>query len=226
MFTREIIDDAFVIETARLELRWPRLADVRAIECLAGEKAVAEMTAQIPHPYPPGAAEAFVYEARHGNAEGKALTLVITPRGKLHEVMGAVSLRPSAAGEPEIGYWLGTPFWGCGFATEAVRAVVDTAFTHSDAPAVVASVRVVNPASRRVLEKCGFHVAGAGLLPFPARGGVFPVDHLRLERRIWESLKGWTNPHFVGLAVRERTAEAGCLVPGVEPCTILPGGEP
>ena len=140
--------------------------------------------------------------------------------------MGAISLRRSAAGEPEIGYWLGTPFWGCGFATEAVRALVDTAFTHSEARAIVASVRVVNPASRRVLEKCGFHADGAGLLPFPARGGVFPVDHLRLERRIWESLKGWTNPLFVGLAVRERTADAACLVSSAEPSPALSGGEP
>lgn len=226
MFTREIIDDAFVIETARLELRWPRLADARAVERLAGDKAVAEMTAQIPHPYPPGTAEGFIYEARRANADGKALTLALTPRGRRCELMGAISLRRSAAGEPEIGYWLGTPFWGCGFATEAVRALVDTAFTHSEARAIVASVRVVNPASRRVLEKCGFHADGAGLLPFPARGGVFPVDHLRLERRIWESLKGWTNPLFVGLAVRERTADAACLVSSAEPSPALSGGEP
>lgn len=226
MFTREIIDDAFVIETARLELRWPRLVDARAIERLAGDKAVAEMTAQIPHPYPPGGADAFVYDARRANADGLALTLVIAPRGRRHEVMGAISLRPSAAGEPEIGYWLGTPYWGCGYATEGVRALVDMAFTHSEADALVASVRVVNPASRRVLEKCGFRSDGAGLLPFPARGGVFPVDHLRLERRIWASLKGWTNPLFVGLAVRERTPEAAHAVPGGEPPRVMSGGEP
>ena len=53
-------DDVFTLETAQLWLRWPRVSDACAIQRLAGEKAVAEMTGNIPHPYPEGAAEQFV----------------------------------------------------------------------------------------------------------------------------------------------------------------------
>ena len=65
---------------------------------------------------------------------------------------------------PEIGYWLGVKFWGKGYATEAVRAVIDHAFTDLDCEAIQSAARVTNPASRRVLEKCGFQWTGAGLL--------------------------------------------------------------
>jgi hypothetical protein len=48
-----------------------------------------------------------------------------------------------------------------------------------------------------VLEKCGFAFVGSGMMAFPARGGVFPVDRLRLDRRMWESLKAWSRTDFV-----------------------------
>ncbi|MDJ1157557.1 GNAT family protein [Chelatococcus sp. SYSU_G07232] len=230
MFTRDIVDDAFVIETERLALRWPRLADARAIEQLAGEKAVAEMTALIPHPYPPRAAETFIYAARLANATGEALTLVVTPRRKPHEAMGAIAVHSRNNGEPFVGYWLGMPHWGQGFATEALRAIVDTVFDHTEAPALTAGVRVVNPASRRVLEKCGFRSEGSGLVEFPARGGLFPVEHMRLDRRTWASLKGWIDPIFVGLGVRERTGEAMAAMlasdRSPEAMTAMIGNEP
>jgi RimJ/RimL family protein N-acetyltransferase len=56
---------------------------------------------------------------------------------------------------------------------------------------------VINPASRRVLERCGFTHRGSGLKAFPARGGVFPVDEFRLDRRTWESLKSWSSTGYV-----------------------------
>jgi RimJ/RimL family protein N-acetyltransferase len=199
MFTCGIIEDAFVIETERLALRWPRLADAAAIARLAGDQAVAEMTAHIPHPYPPGQAEQFVAASRAANEGGKALTLVATMRCGPDEVIGAVGAKAGhRPGMPTIGYWLGRPYWGRGLATEALRALVDTVFERSDAPAITAEVRVVNPASRHVLEKCGFRHDGAGFMDFPARGGRLPVDLFTLERCIWASLKQWTPAVITG----------------------------
>ena len=60
-----------------------------------------------------------------------------------------------------------------------------------------ASVRVINPASRRVLEKCGFAHQGSGLVELPARGGLYPAEHFRLDRRVWESLKTWGHTGLV-----------------------------
>ena len=73
---------------------------------------------------------------------------------------------------PEIGYWLGARYWGKGYATEAVRALIDHAFTDLGHKALQSSVRVTNPASRRVLEKCGFQWTGVGLCRIRALGSV------------------------------------------------------
>ena len=80
MFPDLTRDDVFRLETRRLWLRWPRLADVQAVVRLAGEKAVAEMTARIPHPYSAQDAERFVFQARQNNADGTGLQLAITPK--------------------------------------------------------------------------------------------------------------------------------------------------
>ena len=68
---------------------------------------------------------------------------------------------------PEIGYWLGVPFWGNGYATEAARALIDHAFGDLGYAVLTAGARVSNPASRRVLEKCGFQWTGIGAVPHP-----------------------------------------------------------
>jgi len=198
MFPDLTRDDVFRLETRRLWLRWPRLADVQAIVRLAGEKAVAEMTALIPHPYSEHDAERFVFNARSANAEGEGLTLAITPKGRPNALIGTVGIGTSPGeSEPHLGYWIGMPFWNEGYATEAARALVDAFFTYTPGRALASSARVVNPASRRTLEKCGFAFQGSGLKEFSARGGFLPVDHFRLDRRAWESLKAWGHTGFV-----------------------------
>jgi hypothetical protein len=112
MFPDLTRDDVFRLETRRLWLRWPRLADAQAIVRLAGEKSVAEMTAVIPHPYPPQAAERFVFEARKANAGGEGLQMAITPKGKPNALIGVVGIGPSRDdGRAHLGYWIGTPSW-------------------------------------------------------------------------------------------------------------------
>jgi RimJ/RimL family protein N-acetyltransferase len=198
MFPDLTRDDVFRLETARLWLRWPRQADAAAIVKLAGEKAVAEMTARIPHPLPPADATDFVYRSRRANMEGSELTMAITPRAQPGTLIGVVSIHPDrTASGPHLGYWLGSPHWGEGLTTEAARAMVDAFFAYSGGQELTSSARVINPASRRVLEKCGFSAVGSGLQPFPARGGVVPVDFFRLERRAWKSFKAWTATGFV-----------------------------
>ena len=198
MFPDLTRDDVFRLETRRLWLRWPRLADAQAVVCLAGEKAVADMTARIPHPYHPDQAERFIFQARRSNANGEGLQLAITPKGKPNSLIGMVGIGPSPdTGKPDLGYWLGTPYWGKGYATEAVHALIDAFFAYGEEDEVTACARVINPSSRRVLEKCGFAYQGAGLSELPARCGLYPVDHFRLDRRTWESLKAWGHTGFI-----------------------------
>src|ERR1035437_800067 len=86
---------------------------------------------------------------------------------------------------------LGLPYWGQGYATEALHAVIDYAFTDLGHEALQAGARVTNPASRRVLEKCGFQWTGVGLYRISSIKSPAPIDRFRLERGIWSALKTW-----------------------------------
>jgi len=178
-----------VLETKRLVLRAPRLGDVKTLAALANDRRIAENTARIPHPYRPGDAEEFIVSANRGND----IAFLIAQRNgqKSDQVIGACGFSQLDRHPPEIGYWLGVKHWGKGYATEAVRAMIDHAFTDLDCEALQSAVRVTNPASRRVLEKCGFQWTGAGLLRIRAIASSAPIDRFRLDRGLWASLKSW-----------------------------------
>jgi RimJ/RimL family protein N-acetyltransferase len=183
------------LETARLVLRAARLEDAKRVAALVNDRRIAENTARIPHPYTLDDATEWIRAA----LSQSATSYVITIAG---EVIGACGLdmplsptRPSpvrgggsgrVAGEvregAELGYWIGVPFWGCGYATEAARGLIDHAFGDLGYEVVTASARVSNPASRRVLEKCGFQWTGVGLCRIRAISSSVPVDRFRLER--------------------------------------------
>jgi RimJ/RimL family protein N-acetyltransferase len=177
-----------VLETSRLQLRAPSLGDAKLVASLANDRRIAENTARIPHPYRRADAEDFINAANRGSSE--TVFLVMLRDGP---VIGACGFITADREAPEVGYWLGTKFWGKGYATEAVRAVIDHAFTDLDCEALQSAARVTNPASRRVLEKCGFQWTGAGLLRIRALNSSAPIDRFRLDRRLWKSLKSWGN---------------------------------
>jgi RimJ/RimL family protein N-acetyltransferase len=174
-----------VLETERLTLRAPRFADAKAIAALVNDRRIAENTLRIPHPYGLADAESFVAAA---NAVDGERALLIT-RDAI--VLGACGIARRDGEEPEIGYWLGLPFWGRGYATEAARGVIDHAFGDLGYDVLAGGARVSNPASRRVLEKCGFQWTGVGLYRIRALASSAPVDRFRLDRRLWASLKSW-----------------------------------
>jgi len=190
MFPDLARDDVFRLETARLWLRWPRAADAPAIHRYCSRWEVAQFTARIPHPYPPGTAERFIYAAREGNASGRDLTLVMTPIRDKREAIGAVSLEGRGLDRLTLGYALAPETWGKGLASEAVEAMVEAAFSLTDAVELDASSRVENAASRRVLEKAGFQFLGSGLEGAPARGGLVPCDRFALTRAAWTARRG------------------------------------
>jgi RimJ/RimL family protein N-acetyltransferase len=175
-----------VLETQRLVLRAPQLEDAKAIAALANDRRIAENTERIPHPYRMPDAESWIAgSAAALDAETYLITLA---NGS---VIGGCGFDMRDGPAPEIGYWLGARYWGKGYATEAVRAMIDHAFTNLDHKALQSCVRVINPASRRVLEKCGFQWTGVGLCRIRALGSSVPVDRFRLERGIWTALKSW-----------------------------------
>ena len=175
-----------VIETKRLTLRAPTLKDAKAIAVLANDRRIAENTARIPHPYRQSDADNWIAGTK---ADPDSETYLITLADGT--VVGSCGFDLRDGPSPEIGYWLGAKHWGKGYATEAVRALIDHAFTDLGHEALQSSVRVTNPESRRVLEKCGFQWSGVELHRFRALGSSVPVDRFRLERGIWTALKSW-----------------------------------
>lgn len=177
---------SFALETERLTLRKPTRADVRGIATLANDRRIAEMTRCLPHPYTPDDALRFV-DAVAGDS--REMVFLVEHN---HVPVGVVGVDWSKPHAPELGYWLGVDYWGRGFATEAARAVIDYALEEFDVDRMVSGARVVNPASRNVLEKCGFQWTGVELHRVRALGSSTPIDRFRLSRSVWSSLKNWS----------------------------------
>jgi len=176
-----------VLETKRLVLRAPQLVDGKAIAALANDRRIAENTARIPHPYRIADAESWIIGAK-ADMDGGETYLITLVDGT---VIGCCGFDMRDEPTPEVGYWLGARYWGKGYATEAVRALIDHMFSNTEHNALNSSVRVTNPASRRVMEKCGFQWTGVGLCRIRALSSSVPVDRFRLERGIWTALKSW-----------------------------------
>jgi RimJ/RimL family protein N-acetyltransferase len=179
-----------VLATARLVLRAPRRGDVKAIATLVNDRRIAANTARIPHPYAIEDAEQFIDAVNKREGE---VCFVVTLDGAPIGIC-SVDLREDG---PEIGYWLGVAYWGRGFATEAVRALIDHAFGDLDHETLISGARVNNPASRRVLEKCGFQWTGVQLTRIRAINSAAPIDRFRLDRGLWASLKSWGHANRV-----------------------------
>ena len=177
-----------VLKTARLVLRAPRADDAKAITALINDRRVADNMASIPHPYRRKDAKAFIE-----NAKGKPLFVIALADGQVIGGCGGTY----RGDHPELGYWLGVPYWANGYATEAARALVDYCFGELGYDELLAGARVTNPASRRVLEKCGFQWTGVKLQRVLALNSSAPSDRFRLDRGLWESLRNWGSMQMI-----------------------------
>lgn len=161
------------LHTPRLLLRAFAPADATAVQRLAGDEAVASTTLNIPHPYPDGVAEAWI--ATHAGAfdRGESLSLAVAraTTGELVGAVGLVTINQTHA-RAEIGYWIGKPYWGNGYCTEAARALIDYAFNVLGLHRVYAYHLTRNPASGRVMRKLGLVHEGR-LREHALKWGVF-----------------------------------------------------
>lgn len=154
----------YTISTRRLTLRGFELTDLAAVQALASDVEVARNTLNIPHPYSRDDAQAWITSHPDQLRRGEAVTYAVTVQGdvlRADELVGAVGLILDAEHRrAELGYWIGKPFWGRGYATEAARAVVRWGFRSLDLHRIHASHFQRNPASARVLQKIGMQHEG------------------------------------------------------------------
>ncbi len=175
-----------VLATERLVLRAARAGDAKAIASLINDRRIAENTARIPHPYSLADAHAFLAEINRDPSEPSFVIALADGT-----IIGGCGIGVLSGSDPELGYWIGVPYWGRGYATEAARALLDHAFGALRCERLAGRARVSNPASRRVLEKCGFQWTGVALIRIRALKSSAPVDCFRLDRRLWASLRSW-----------------------------------
>jgi RimJ/RimL family protein N-acetyltransferase len=148
------------LATERLVLRPFAVEDAPTVQCLAGAREVADTTLTIPHPYPDGAAEAWIGAHAPAFAAGRLATYAVTDRAA-GALLGAVGLQiePGHA-LGELGYWIGVPYWGRGYATEAARALMRYGYARLGLHRIQARHFLRNPASGRVMEKLGMRREG------------------------------------------------------------------
>ena len=157
----------------RLTFRTLAPGDALRIAELAGDWDVASMTARIPYPYTKQHAEEWMDSI----AEEEFVRAILLEG----ELIGACGYFPSADGSAEIGYWLGKPWWGRGFATEAGEALVRYCFQRGRFRRLTCCHFADNTRSQRVIVKLGFTPTGACQTFCEARRREVPA--MRYERR-------------------------------------------
>lgn len=143
-----------ILTTDRLILRSFNSNDAETVRKLAGNHNVAKQTLNIPHPYEQGVAEAWI-ETHHMNWEQKGLINCAVVSKNSNELLGTVNFVRNDEKSVELGYWMGEPYWGMGYCTEAVNELVRFAFEELDKNSVVARHLSTNPASGAVMLKAG-----------------------------------------------------------------------
>lgn len=146
------------LETARLRLRRPRAADAPSVFAYCNDREVARNAEEIPWPYTEADAADWVRSVGEDFDAGRGIGWIVEFRAG-GGVIGDVCVKVDEAHlRAEVGYVLGRPHWGQGYATEAVGDVVRYCFDALRVRKVFAVAFADNAASRRVLEKCGMRL--------------------------------------------------------------------
>ena len=162
------------MRTKRLILRELNHADARRIALQAGDIDVARMTARLPHPYSEFDAEEWIR-----GIEDNEFVRGIEFENYLIGLIGyTIDAKDRSA---ELGYWIGKPWWGQGFVTEAAEAVLRHAFKVARVPRITCCHFIDNTASARVIEKLGFRCIGVNKAYCLARKAE--VDTIIYERK-------------------------------------------
>jgi len=155
-----VVPDQPTLTTERLTLRPFQLDDAWDVERLAGMREIADTTLNIPHPYPVGAATAWIESHPPAWTDGTNATFAIveTKTGKL---AGAISLMIKREHRrAELGYWIARDRWNNGYATEASQRLLDFGFEFLGMHRIEARHFVRNPASGQVMQKLGMKQEG------------------------------------------------------------------
>lgn len=162
------------ISAPDLFLRAPAMEDADQLQCLADNVKIHKVLARLPNPYTYEHAVDFITNLAR-NEEEQAYAIIHDER-----LAGVIGLHFGGEIKPELGYWLGEPYWGHGFATQAAIALIGAARAIDSGLSIHARAISSNAASRRVLAKAGFIETGERIDDCGQHEGV-PVTYLTLQ---------------------------------------------
>lgn len=169
------------MSTRALDMLRPEHAP--AFQTLADDPAVLATT-RLPLPFGQGEAERYVAARIADREAGRAYWFAITER---RAFVGAAGVFGLAEDRPEVGYWVGRPHAGRGYASFGLAMLLEFAFRNLRLDGVGATAHASNAPSRRVLEKAGFLHVGE-LPPEPPQPGRAqgPILVFDLRRTAWQ----------------------------------------
>ena len=145
------------IETLRLIIRPLKLADSDRVNSICSDERVSKYTANIPHPYSLDIAKSFIEYTLESAQNKQSYEYAICLKEDVDTVIGCIGIMhiDSKSKRAELGYWVDPTHWGKGIATEASKAMIRFAFDYLKLHSVYARHCTLNPASGKVMSKCG-----------------------------------------------------------------------
>ena len=159
-----------VIRTARLQLRVLGTADADSVIAAMNNWAVAQWVSAPPYPYREQDFDFFLNLVREDHATDRPSRFGLADR-ESNALIGTIGIEPKGDNSGELGYWIGQPFWGRGYASEAAAALVQYARERLPFRRLTAVTDPENGASHRVLLKAGFACTGKQAREKPSRRG-------------------------------------------------------
>ncbi len=172
------------LTTERLTLRPCVADDAAALQRIVSDVEIARNTLSIPHPYPEGGAVEWIAKHAERFEKSEEVVFAIVARDGLVGVIGVV---PKPHDRAEVGYWIGVPYWGRGYATEALKAAIGYAFEKMGVNRLEAQHFSRNPASGRVMQKAGMTHEGRHREAVLKWDEYLDVEMYSILRREWRS---------------------------------------
>ena len=141
------------IRTERLLIKTPQIDDKFDLTQLINDKDVIKWLSEIPFPYTLSHAEEFIERSRERVLKQESYNFMIFQDKKM---IGGIGLSEFNNKSCQVGYWLGRQYWGNGFATEALKSILDFGFDQLNLEKIYAAYKIGNEGSKRVLTKCSF----------------------------------------------------------------------
>lgn len=149
------MDKQPTLTSERLILRPYSMADAPMVQKLAGDKRIADMVTNLPHPYLDGMAEDWIGNHKSWFETRDTVAYAIILR-ESDELVGTISLNMIEGERANLGYWIGVPYWGNGYCTEAAKEIIKFGFENYGLSELFATHLKLNPASGKVMKKNGF----------------------------------------------------------------------